>query len=129
MAATLTPSVFALPHTPHPTNSHPTATLTEQAETEELILDLLELTASPNEKASLSNPGSNLQLRKGEHVTYVCSTVNHLPAPYVSLDASRPWLLFWTMHSLDLLGCALDDETKKRYVPSNVAQALILLTF
>lgn len=27
-----------------------------------------------------------------------------MPSGYVSLDASRPWLLFWTLHSLELLG-------------------------
>jgi len=108
------PSIFTLPHLPHPTNSHSTATLDEQFETEALISDVLKLTT-----ASASSNGSEVELgplRKGDHVKYICSTMNYLPAPYVSLDASRPWLLFWTIHSLDLLGCALDDETKKRYV-------------
>jgi protein farnesyltransferase subunit beta len=115
-------SIFTLPQVPHPTNSHPSATLDEQFETEDLISDLLKLIAPPSNPlssstSSTSDPnGTGTVLRKGDHVKYACSTINHLPAPYVSLDASRPWLLFWTMHSLDLLGCAVDDETKKRYI-------------
>jgi protein farnesyltransferase subunit beta len=118
---TLAPSIFSLPHLSHPTNSHPTATLNEQFETEALISEVLKLIdtsdASDDPDATTSIEPTELgPLRKGDHVKYICSTMNYLPAPYVSLDASRPWLLFWTMHSLDLLGCALDDETKKRYV-------------
>jgi len=119
---TLAPSIFSLPHLSHPTNSHPTATLDEQFETEALISEVLKLIdtsdTSDDPDTSISTEPTELgPLRKGDHVKYICSTMNYLPAPYVSLDASRPWLLFWTMHSLDLLGCALDDETKKRYVP------------
>lgn len=105
----LAPSIFDLPHLSHPINSHPSPTLDEQFETESLISDLLKLTSPPS-----TENGTGTVLRKGDHVKYVCSTMNYLAAPYVALDASRPWLLFWTMHSLDLLGCALDDETKKR---------------
>ena len=117
---TLAASIFTLPHLSHPTNSHPTATLDEQSETEALISEVLKLidtsdTSDSPGSASIA-PTELAPLRKGDHVKYLCSTMNYLPAPYVSLDASRPWLLFWTMHSLDLLGCALDDETKKRYV-------------
>lgn len=117
---TLAPSIFTLPHLFHPTNSHPTATLDEQSETETLISEVLKFidtTDTSDSPGSASIEPTELgPLRKGDHVKYLCSTMNYLPAPYVSLDASRPWLLFWTMHSLDLLGCALDDETKKRYV-------------
>jgi protein farnesyltransferase subunit beta len=119
----LAPSIFSLPHLSHPTNSHPSATLNEQFETEALISEVLKLVDTsdtsddPDATTSIEQPELG-PLRKGDHVKYICSTMNYLPAPYVSLDASRPWLIFWTTHSLDLLGCALDDETKKRYVPT-----------
>jgi protein farnesyltransferase subunit beta len=125
---TLAPSVFTLPHVPQPTNSRPTATLEEQAETESLIFELLKLVSTTEEDDDQKAANAGLHLRKGDHVKYVCQTVNHLPAPYVSLDASRPWLLFWTMHSLDLLGCALDDETKKRYVQRQATRNAVRLT-
>lgn len=126
----LAPSIFSLPHLSHPSNSHPTATLDEQLETEALISEVLRLIdVSDTSDSPSTSPESTSELeplRKGDHVKYICSTMNYLPAPYVSLDASRPWLLFWTMHSLDLLGCALDDETKKRYVlvPFNIRQVM-----
>lgn len=127
----LAPSVYDLPHLPLPSNSSPTDTLSEQATTERLISQLLQslppaLTAdeqntttastshSPTTRASLPI-ASATTLRKADHVPYICSTMYHLPAPYVSLDASRPWLLYWTMHSLDLLGCAVDQHSKDRY--------------
>ena len=111
-------SIYSLPQTPLPSNSHPSATLEEQQQTEQLLSELLALTAPPlgpdQQQSQGSTAVTGTQLRKGEHVQYACSTLYRLPAPYVSLDASRPWLLFWTMHSLDLLGCGLDDETRKR---------------
>jgi protein farnesyltransferase subunit beta len=118
---TLAPSIFSLPHLSHPTNSHLTATLDEQFETEALISEVLKLidtsdTSDDPDTSTITEQPELGPLTKGDHVKYICSTMNYLPAPYVSLDASRPWLLFWTTHSLDLLGCALDDETKKRYV-------------
>ena len=101
---TLTPSIYDLPHTSLPSNSHPTATLTEQSETEQLISDLLALT----------DLSATHALRKQEHNVFLASTLYKLPSGYVSLDASRPWLLYWTAHSLDLLGIALDQEIKNR---------------
>lgn len=114
----LSPSIYTLPQTPLCSDGHPSATLEEQAETEHLISELLSLTAPPAPHGSSSStPGGQAKatvLRKGDHIKYACSTMNQLPAPYVSLDASRPWLMFWTMHSLDLLGCGLDNEIKAR---------------
>ena len=42
------------------------------------------------------------------------------PSAYVSLDASRPWLVYWTLHSFDLLGglgeFVMDEDTLNRTV-------------
>lgn len=43
-------------------------------------------------------------LRKIDHFYYVLSGLSKLPRGYVSLDASRPWIVFWTIHSMELLG-------------------------
>lgn len=32
-----------------------------------------------------------------------------------ALDASRPWLVYWITHSLDLLGVDLTAEEQTRY--------------
>jgi len=38
------------------------------------------------------------------HSTYLHKAFGTLPAGFVSLDASRPWMLYWTLHGCDLLG-------------------------
>ena len=35
---------------------------------------------------------------------FLLSSLKSLPASYVSLDASRPWIAYWCLHALDLLG-------------------------
>lgn len=103
----LAPSIVSLPQIALATNSHPSATLDEQAGTEQLIKTLLETTAS------LDGTEPTV-LRKREHSTFLAGSLFQLPAPYVSLDASKPWLLFWTLQSLDILGVPVDNEVKKR---------------
>ena len=113
MFTILCPSSYELPQTGLPTNSHPTATSTEQSETEQLIADLLSLTG-PDGSSDDINARAAITLRKQEHNVFLASTLFRLPAGFVMLDASKPWLLFWTAHSLDLLGIALDQGTKNR---------------
>lgn len=51
-----------------------------------------------------------MQLWRAKHVEYVKRGLfAGFPAPYVSLDASRPWLVYWGIHALDLL---LPDESQ-----------------
>lgn len=107
------PSVYSLPHEPLSSNSHPSATLDEQSETEQLIESLLQLTTPPCQPGQDFIAGSTV-LRPSEHVKFFSQSLFTLPAGYVSLDASRPWLIFWTVHSLDLLGVALDQGGKDR---------------
>jgi protein farnesyltransferase subunit beta len=103
----LAPSITSLPHIPLPSNSSPSATLDEQAETEQLIKLLID-TIPPLDSTEPT------VLRKAEHSAFLASSLFKLPAGYVALDASRPWLLFWTLHSIDLLGIAIDDNVKRR---------------
>jgi len=52
-----------------------------------------------------------IQLLRGKHSEYLTRALTlPLPPSYVSLDASRPWIIYWTLHSLDMLG-SLPDET------------------
>ena len=101
-------SIYAIPHQSLPSNSHPTLTLAEQLETEQLISQLLSITAPPDA------PSDPTVLKRGEHNLFLASTLFRLPGGYVALDASKPWLVFWTLHSLDLLGVILDPESKER---------------
>lgn len=113
--STFNPSIFTLPFDPLPSNSHPSETLEEQAETESIISKLLH-TVAPAALDGETIPGGTT-LRKAEHAAYFQQLLFRLPPGFVSLDASKPWLMYWTVHSLDVLGIALDQGTKDRYVP------------
>ena len=123
----LHPSIFALSHVPFLSDDHPTATVVEQEETEQLIKDLLasvpplQVSSHSDEESAAKIQAADEEpkktiLRTGEHQKFLASTLFRLPSPYVALDASRPWLVYWTVHSLDILGIGLDDELRARSV-------------
>lgn len=43
------------------------------------------------------------QLIKDKHALYSRGGLLSLPSGYSSLDASRPWIVYWTLHSMSLL--------------------------
>ncbi|KAL3823292.1 hypothetical protein ACHAXA_003440 [Cyclostephanos tholiformis] len=46
-----------------------------------------------------------IRLLRNAHVAYLRGALSDaLPRGFVSLDASRPWMVYWCLHSLDLLG-------------------------
>jgi len=65
----------------------------DQAEIERLCTELLDSCAP--ERAHLF---------RELHQSYLVRGLTNLPSGYASLDASRPWILFWILHSLELLG-------------------------
>lgn len=79
-------------------------TLPFQAETESRLLTTL--TTQP--------PSPPKELLKSLHAAYFGKHLLSLPAPYASLDASRPWLVYWSLHGFDLLGVALDLPMRQR---------------
>lgn len=50
-------------------------------------------------------------LRRHKHADFLRGTFNKLPAPYQVVDASRPWLFYWTLGGLSFLG---EDVTQYR---------------
>lgn len=51
-------------------------------------------------------------LLREKHSTYLNRALTRpLASSYVSLDASRPWIVYWTLHSLDLLDSLPDEST------------------
>ena len=42
-------------------------------------------------------------LHRDAHVAYLLSGLGQLSGAYSSLDASRPWLCYWIVHSLELI--------------------------
>ena len=46
-----------------------------------------------------------VRLLRDAHANYLSNALsNPLPRGFVSLDASHPWMVYWCLHSLDLLG-------------------------
>ena len=46
----------------------------------------------------------DVQLLRDKHMRYLEGVwKNPLKAPFVSLDSSRPWMLYWCLHGYDLL--------------------------
>ena len=46
----------------------------------------------------------SVSLSKAAHAQYLNAGLHNLPGSYSSLDASRPWLCYWIVHSLEILG-------------------------
>lgn len=44
--------------------------------------------------------------------SYCLKGLSEMGQAYESLDASRPWLIYWTLHALDLLDYEISDERK-----------------
>ena len=51
-----------------------------------------------------------LTLARDAHIGYLVRALDGLSSSHLSLDASRPWLLYWALHSLDLLGARPTDR-------------------
>ncbi|KAF2233997.1 terpenoid cyclases/Protein prenyltransferase [Viridothelium virens] len=43
-------------------------------------------------------------LRKKDHVNFLHGNLADFPAPFVAMDASRPWLFYWSLAGLSFLG-------------------------
>lgn len=56
-------------------------------------------------------------MNRDAHISYLLNGFRTgFPSTYVSLDASRPWLVYWSLHSLDLLGFDLTEEDIERSI-------------
>lgn len=66
------------------------------------------------------SPECAAQLWRSSHVSYLRQGLDSLPEYFVGLDASRTWICFWILHSLDLMQTSsvsdLSDELRGRCV-------------
>ena len=93
-----------------------TDTSEEQSKTESIIRQLLSLYDPRLERDGATGllRVSGLKLERQAHIRWLLALLNPLPAPYTSLDASRPWLLYWVTHSMAIMNATFDGELKKR---------------
>ena len=87
----------------------PTLTSVDQRCTEEAIHDLME--PFLGQDAPPIPP-----LARDAHITYLKRLLEPLPAPYVTFDANRAWMLYWVAHALDLLRAPLRGSLQARAI-------------
>lgn len=80
----------------------PTVTSAEQLELERRVASIY------SAFQGITSVGADeLHLRRQLHRRYLYKGLGNLPEGFSSLDASRPWIVYWIVHSLALLKCPL----------------------
>lgn len=57
-----------------------------------------------------------LELQRDEHIIYLNEGLKQLGPSFVALDSSRPWLCYWIIHSMALLGESLDYQLENNAI-------------
>jgi len=83
-----------------------TLTNRDQADCEHAVESLFHDFLNQQSSFGLKGP----LLNRDKHVTYLLKSLRHLPNSLESLDASRPWLVYWITQSLYLLDEELSDD-------------------
>jgi len=89
----------------------------EKQAAEEEELDDGKATSKGNENTTITK----IQLLRQKHSVFLSRPLYPkdlcpLPSSYISLDASKPWILYWTIHSLDLLSALPTTSDDSRLV-------------
>jgi protein farnesyltransferase subunit beta len=50
------------------------------------------------------NPRGVPALQREDHVAFLYDSLEDYPAAFAGLDASRPWMVYWALAALSLLG-------------------------
>ena len=75
-----------------------------QDDTREDCLSFLNGTSdTPEAPIDFNNHGVPT-LQRELHIEYLHDTLQQLPSNYVGFDASRPWIIYWALLGLSLLG-------------------------
>ncbi len=60
--------------------------------------------------------GEGVRLLKEKHLSYLTHGIRHLSSSFECLDSSRPWLCYWIVHSMTLLGRDVTGELSRDVV-------------
>jgi len=77
-----------------------TESSTLQLETAEECIPLLKRTFPPS-------------LARADHIRFLMQTLGRLPAGFAVLDASRPWMLYWSLSAFGALGVDLANYRER----------------
>ena len=93
-----------------------TTTSYEQCSCETICYPLLEqllcvesTTLKKYKDEGVINIENEIRLLRQKHLEYLRNNIFTLPRGFVSLDSSRPWIMYWILHSLYLLGEENED--------------------
>ena len=98
-------------------NDLDTNTSVEQCECEQECARFLKPLSSLNQKAlnqlreaDFINSSNEWLLLRDKHIAYLLKSLQGLSKHFITLDASKPWILYWVTHGLYLLGHDLDEH-------------------
>ncbi|KAL9115066.1 MAG: hypothetical protein Q9227_000860 [Pyrenula ochraceoflavens] len=104
---------FQIP--PHFTHEPPLrdALETESSKLQNKVVDsclpLLTAALDPRENPFDFNEHGLPQLHREEHIDFLKESLGEFPAKFIGIDASRPWMLYWALNGLVLLGENVGD--------------------
>ncbi|XP_030553571.2 protein farnesyltransferase subunit beta [Rhodamnia argentea] len=58
----------------------------------------------------------SMEIQRDSHIEYLTNGLRRLAPSFGALDASRPWLCYWIIHSLALLGEPVDAELEDNVI-------------
>lgn len=96
------PELFTTP--PPIRDALSTETSSLQDRTVQDCLPWLSGTSDPSKSPFDFNAHGIPRLEREKHIAYLHGSLGKLPAGFVGADASRPWLLYWALTGLYLLG-------------------------
>lgn len=90
----------------------PTVSQRDQWMVESQVFQIYQLfsTIPPNAQSLM------LELQRDKHIEYLSKGLRHLGSAFSVLDANRPWLCYWIIHAIALLGETIDDELEDNTV-------------
>jgi len=86
-----------------------TATSEDQGETLQAVLPFLE--GNPNEFPL--NAHGLPQLQRKKHVAFLKQALGNYPPPFAMMEASRPWLVYWSLQGLSALGYDISEYRER----------------
>ncbi|KAF8924936.1 hypothetical protein BGZ58_001285 [Dissophora ornata] len=72
--------------------------------------------SSELQESPMPEPNASIELKKNRHVKYLLGALDSLPSYWTALDASKPWLCYWIIHSLDLLDHRIPESLAQRAI-------------
>lgn len=63
-----------------------------------------------------TDPRVTALLRRDQTINFLLRGLKNLSEGYECLDASRPWLVYWILHSLELLNVCIEGKQKSEII-------------